>query len=117
MKFLYAFLIGGALCVPAQILIDKTKITSARILTAYVVCGVIVGAFGIYDALIDAAGAGASVPLLGFGNVLAKGVKEAIDEKGAIGILTGGMSGASAGITTATVLSVVWAILFRSKTK
>ncbi|MBR0231490.1 MAG: SpoVA/SpoVAEb family sporulation membrane protein [Clostridia bacterium] len=117
MRFLRAFLIGGALCVPAQILIDKTKLMNSRILTGYVVLGVILGGAGIYGAFADFAGSGAYVPLFGFGNTLAKGVKEAIDSDGAIGILTGGLTGAAAGITAATFLSVLWSLIFKSRQK
>ena len=117
MNFLYAFLIGGILCVPAQILIDKTRLTNARILTGYIVCGVILGAAGVYDHLIDFAGAGATVPLLGFGSALVKGVRESIDAEGAIGIISGGLKGAAAGISAAIVLSLLWALIFRSKQK
>ena len=117
MNYLFAFLVGGILCVPAQILLDKTKLTNARILAGYVVAGVVIGATGIYDKLIELAGAGATVPLLGFGNTLAKGVREAILSEGFIGIISGGLTGASAGITAAMVLAVVWSLIFKSKQK
>ena len=94
--YLKAFLVGGALCLIGQLLIDKTKLTPARILTSYVVTGVVLGALGLYQPLVDFAGAGASVPLTGFGNLLAKGVREAVEEKGLVGAFTGGI-GASAG--------------------
>ena len=96
MDYLKAFLVGGLLCVIGQILIDRTKLTPARILVAYVVAGVLLGAVGLYDKLVDFAGAGATVPLTGFGNTLARGIKKAVDEDGALGILTGGLT-ASAG--------------------
>ena len=117
MRFFWAFIIGGALCVPAQVLIDKTKLMNSRILTGYVVAGVILGGTGIYDAFVKFAGSGAYVPLFGFGNTLAKGVKEAIDKDGAIGIITGGLTGAAAGITAATFLSVLWSLIFKSRQK
>ncbi|MBO4501239.1 MAG: SpoVA/SpoVAEb family sporulation membrane protein [Clostridia bacterium] len=117
MRFVWAFVIGGALCIPAQILIDKTKLMNSRILTGYVVAGVLLGGIGVYNAFADFAGSGAGVPLLGFGNALANGVKEAIDRDGAIGILTGGLTGTSAGITAAVVLSVLWSLIFKSRQK
>ena len=99
MNYLWAFLIGGVLCAVGQLLIDMTKLTPARILTGYVVAGVVLSAVGLYAPLAEFAGAGASVPLLGFGHLLAKGVRTAVAEKGAVGILTGGLTAASAGIT------------------
>ena len=117
MRFIYAFVFGGLLCIPAQILLDKTKLTNARILTGYVICGVILGAATVYAPFVEFAGAGASVPLLGFGNTLAQGVREAVEEKGLLGVLTGGLTGASAGITAAMVLSVLWALIFKSRQK
>lgn len=117
MNYLYAFLIGGALCLPAQILLDKTKLTNARILTIYVVAGVILGAMGVYDYLIDFAGGGATVPLTGFGNSLVKGVKEAVDSDGLFGALTGGIAGTSAGISGALFFAVIWSLIFKSKQK
>ena len=98
MEYWKAFLIGGLLCLIGQILIDKTRLTPARILVSYVVIGVILGALGIYQPLIDFAGAGASVPLIGFGNTLAKGVRQTIEEDGFIGIFAGGLKACSAGI-------------------
>lgn len=115
--YIKAFLIGGAFCVIAQILIDKTKLTPAKILVGYVCCGVLLGAIGVYGPLVDFAGAGATVPLTGFGYLLADGVKTAIDEVGAIGILTGGLKATAGGITVAIVLGLLWAIIFRSKSK
>ena len=117
MKFLIAFLIGGLICVVGQIFIDKTKLTPARIMVGYVVLGVILGGIGVYEAFIDFAGAGATVPLLGFGNTLAKGVREAINEKGALGILTGGLIASAGGITAAVVFGYLNAMIFKPKTK
>mgnify|MGYP002861408166 CR=1 FL=1 len=115
--FLKAFLVGGALCAVGQVLIDQTKLTPARILTMYVVAGVILGALGLYQPLADWAGAGASVPLTGFGNLLAKGVREAVAEKGVVGAFTGGFTAASGGICAAIVLGLVVALLFKSREK
>ena len=117
MDYLIAFLVGGAICVVGQILIDKTKLTPARILVGYVVIGVLLGAIGLYKPLADFAGTGASVPLSGFGNVLAKGVREAVDENGFIGIFTGGLRAASGGITAAMVAGLLAAIIFKAKDK
>lgn len=117
MMYLRVFLVGGALCAIGQALIDYTKLTPARILVSYVVAGVILGGLGIYQPLVEFAGSGAAVPLTGFGNLLAKGVREAIDEKGAIGILTGGLTAAAGGITAAVVCGFVVALLFKPKEK
>lgn len=117
MEYLYAFAIGGLLCVIGQILIDKTKLTPARILVSYVVLGVILGGIGIYKPLIDFAGAGASVPLTGFGYLLADGVKNAIDESGFIGILTGGLKATAGGITVAIFAGLLMSLLFKAKDK
>ncbi len=117
LDYVYAFAVGGAFCVVAQILIDKTKLTPARILVAFVVSGVVLGGMGIYKYIADFAGAGASVPLTGFGYALSEGVKKAIDEKGAIGILTGGLSATAAGIATSMVLALLTALIFKSKNK
>ena len=106
-----AFLIGAALCMIGQILIDKTKLTPARILTLYVVTGVVLGAVGIYGPFAKWAGAGATVPLTGFGNLLAKGVRAAIDKRGWLGILTGGVTGAAGGITAAVVFGFLCALV------
>ena len=105
--YVKAFLIGAALCMIGQVLIDKTKLTPARILTLYVVTGVVLGAVGIYEPFAKWAGAGATVPLTGFGNLLAKGVRTALQEEGAVGILTGGLTAAAAGVTTSLVCGVV----------
>lgn len=117
MDYLKAFLVGGALCLIGQILIDKTKLTPARILVAYVVLGVFLNAVGIYEPLAEFAGAGASVPLTGFGNTLAKGVKEAVDEKGFLGIFTGGLKACAGGITVAIVSGLVASLVFKARDK
>ena len=117
MNYLYAFLVGGVFCVIAQILLDKTKLTPARILVGYVVAGVILGAIGIYKPLIDLAGAGATTPLTGFGYLISKGVKEAVDEKGLLGALTGGLSAAAGGIAAAICFGFLASLVFKSKKK
>lgn len=117
MEYVKAFLCGGILCIIGQILIDKTKLTPARILTTYVVAGVILGGIGIYQPLVDWAGAGATVPLTGFGYTLSKGVREAVGEKGLLGAFTGGMTSTAAGITAAIFFGVLVAMLFKSKPK
>ena len=117
MDYLKAFLIGGLLCVIGQLLIDKTKLTPARILTCYVVAGVFLGAIGVYRYLADFAGAGASVPLTGFGYTLAKGVREAVDKDGLLGALSGGLRAASGGITAAVVFGLLAALVFPSRDK
>lgn len=117
MNYLYAFLVGGALCLIGQVLIDYTKLTPARILTGYVVAGVILSGFGIYSRIVDFAGAGATVPLTGFGHSLAQGVKRAVDSDGFIGILTGGLTATAAGISTALFSGLLMAVLFKSKEK
>ena len=115
MNYLWAFLIGGAICAAGQLFIDLTKLTPARILTGYVVAGVVLSAVGLYaPPLAEFAGAGASVPLLGFGHLLAKGVRTAVAEKGAVGILTGGLTAASAGITASLVCGVVCSLAGKS---
>ena len=115
--YLKAFLVGGLICAAAQILIDRTAMTPARILSGCVVLGVLLGAVGLYAPFAEWAGAGATVPLLGFGNVLAKGVKEAVAEKGALGILTGGLTAASGGVGAAMVFAFLAALLFRPREK
>lgn len=115
--FLKAFAVGGALCAVAQIFIDKTKLTPARILVAYVCLGVVLSGLGIYQKLVDFAGAGATVPLTGFGHVLAKGVERAVSENGLIGILTGGLTGAAAGISAAIVFGFLVALIAPSRPK
>ena len=113
MEYLKAFLCGGLLCLIGQVLIDRTQLTPARILTGYVVAGVFLSAVGIYQPLADWGGAGATVPLTGFGHSLAKGVEKAVAEKGGLGVLTGGLSGTAAGITAAVTLGVRMALLCR----
>lgn len=117
MDYLKAFAVGGALCLVGQILIDKTKLTPARILVSYVVIGVVLGALNVYQPLVDFAGAGATVPLTGFGNNLAKGVREAIQEDGFLGIFTGGLKSAAGGITAAIIAGLTASILFKAKDK
>ena len=115
--YLKVFAVGGAFCLIAQILIDKTRLTPARILTLYVVAGVILGALGIYDPLLDWAKSGASIPLTGFGNVLAKGVRKAVDEKGVLGIFTGGLTASAAGICAALLFGLFFSLLFKAREK
>ena len=117
MEYLKAFVAGGFLCLIGQILIDKTKLTPARILVAYVVAGVILGGLQLYPKFVDFAGAGATVPLTGFGNTLAKGVREAVDKDGFLGIFTGGLKAAARGITTAITAGLAASLLFRPKDK
>jgi len=117
MSFLKAFIVGGIICALGQILIDKTKLTPARILTSYVVLGVILGALGVYQPLIDWAGAGASIPLTGFGNTLAKGVKDAVTEKGLLGAFTGGFTSAAAGICAAIFFGYLIALVCKPRDK
>ena len=117
LDYIWAFAVGGAFCVIAQILIDKTKLTPARILVLYVVAGVVLTGFGLYQPLVDFAGCGATVPLTGFGYSLAEGVKKAIDERGFLGALIGGLTATSAGITAAMVFAWLSAVLFRGKPK
>lgn len=117
LEYLKAFAVGGALCAIGQLLIDKTKLTPARILTAYVVAGVILGAVGLYQPLIYWAGAGASVPLTGFGNTLAKGVKEAVASDGLLGAFTGGFTASAAGICAAIFFGVIVALLCKPREK
>ncbi|MEE1035758.1 MAG: stage V sporulation protein AE [Oscillospiraceae bacterium] len=117
MDYVKAFIAGGLLCLIGQILIDKTKLTPARILVSYVVIGVILGAIGVYQPFVEFAGAGASVPLTGFGNILAKGVKEAIQEEGFLGIFTGGLKAAAGGITAAIFAGLLASLIFKAKDK
>ena len=117
MNYLFAFLIGGAFCLIGQILIDCTKLTPAKILVSYVVAGVILGAVGLYEPLAEFAGAGATVPLTGFGYSLAKGVKEAVAEHGLLGALTGGITATAAGITAAVVFGYIASLIFRPRDK
>ncbi len=117
MDYVKAFLVGGAFCLIGQILIDKTKLTPARILVSYVVIGVILGAIGVYKPLVEFAGAGATVPLTGFGYNLAKGVKEAVQQDGFLGILTGGLKATAGGITAAVCSGLLASVLFKPKDK
>ena len=117
MDYLKAFLIGGAFCLIGQILIDKTKLTPARILVSYVVIGVLLGAIGVYEPLVEFAGAGATVPLTGFGYNLAKGVKEAVHQDGFIGILSGGLKATAGGIAAAITAGLVVSLIFKAKDK
>lgn len=117
MDYVKAFLVGGALCLIGQILIDKTKLTPARILVSYVVAGVILGGIGVYKYLADFAGAGATVPLTGFGFNLAKGVKEAVDKDGFMGIFTGGLKASAGGITAAILAGLLASLIFKAKDK
>lgn len=115
MMYLKAFVVGGLLCVIAQILIDKTKLTPARILVTYVVSGAILTAIGVYEPLVKFAGAGATVPLTGFGYSLAMGVKKAVAENGLFGAVTGGLTATSGGIAVAVIMGVVCAVIFKAK--
>ena len=117
MEYVKAFFVGGLLCLIGQILIDKTKLTPARILVSYVVIGVFLGAVGAYKPLVDFAGAGATVPLTGFGYTLAKGVRDAVDAKGFLGILTGGLKATAGGITAAIISGLVVSLIFKDKDK
>ena len=117
MMVLRAFLVGGAICGVCQILIDKTKLTPARILTSLVCIGVVLGLFGVYEPLVDFAGAGATVPLLGFGYNMFKGVKEAISNEGFLGVLTGGFSAGAAGISAAIIAGLIASLLSKPKIK
>ena len=117
MDYIKAFLVGGTLCVIAQLLIDYTKLTPAKILVTYVVLGVILGGLGIYQPLVDFAGAGASVPLLGFGNTLAKGVREAVQQDSFLGIVTGGLKATAGGITAAIFAGLLASLIFKPKDK
>ncbi len=117
MDYIYAFIVGGIFCVIGQVLIDKTKLTPARILVSYVVIGVILGGIGIYKPLVEFAGAGATVPLTGFGYTLAKGVTDAVDENGFLGILTGGLKATAGGITVAIMAGLIVSFLFKARDK
>ena len=113
MQYFYAFLAGGVICVIGQILIDKTSLTPARILTSFVVAGVILTAVGLYEPLVEFAGAGATVPISGFGYLMANGVRKALGEKGALGILSGALTASAAGIACAIVFSYLAALISR----
>jgi stage V sporulation protein AE len=116
-EIIKAFFVGGAICAVGQLLIDYTKLTPARILTGYVVAGVILSAVGLYKPLADFAGAGATVPLTGFGHLLAEGIRKSIAEDGFLGIFTGGMTAASGGITAAILFGLIAALVFKQKDK
>ena len=117
MDFVKAFLIGGLFCLIGQVLIDKTKLTPARILVCYVVVGVFLGAVGVYKPIVNFAGAGATVPLTGFGNTLARGVKEAVDKDGFLGIFTGGLTASAGGIAAAIFAGLLASLIFKAKDK
>lgn len=117
LEYVRAALVGGALCVIAQILIDRTKLTPARILVFYVVVGTVLGMLGIYKHLVDFAGAGATTPIIGFGYLIAKGVKKAVDEQGLLGALTGGLTATAGGISAAICFGYVAALFARGKPK
>ncbi len=117
MEYVWAFIIGGLICVVGQLLIDLTKLTLARILTSYVVAGVILGGLGWYEPIVNFAGGGATVPLTGFGYLLSKGVREAVDEKGLLGAFTGGFTSSAAGIAAAVFFGLLAALVFKSGSK
>ena len=117
MDYLKAFVIGGAICMLGQVLIDLTRLTPARILVCYVVLGVILGGAGVYEKLVEFAGAGATVPLTGFGNTLAKGVREAVQEQGILGALTGGLAATAGGIAAALIFGYLVCLFFKGKPK
>ena len=117
LDYLWAFLVGGAICAIGQVLIDLTKLTPARILTSYVVAGVILGALGWYEPIVDFAGGGATVPLTGFGNLLAKGVRRAVDENGLLGAFMGGFTSAAVGVSAAIFFGLLAALIFKSGSK
>ena len=117
MDYIKAFLVGGAICVIAQLLIDYTKLTPAKILVSFVVLGVVLGGIGLYEPLVKFAGAGASVPLLGFGNTLARGVREAVKESGFLGALSGGLKATAGGITAAIFAGLLASLIFKQKDK
>jgi len=117
LEYLKAFAVGGILCVIGQLLIDKTKLTPARILVSYVVIGVFLGAIGVYEPLTEFAGAGTTVPLTGFGYTLAKGVKDAVDQDGFLGIFAGGLKATAGGITAAVFAGLVSSFIFKAKDK
>ena len=117
MNYIWAFLVGGLFCVLAQILIDKTAMTPARILVGYVVLGVFLGAIGVYGPLVEFAGAGATVPLTGFGYLISEGVKEAVNERGFIGIFTGALTAAAGGTSAALCFGYLSALIFHGKSK
>ena len=117
MEFIKAFIVGGLICVIGQILMDTTKLTPARILVIFVTMGAILGAFGIYDKIVEFGGAGATIPLPGFGNTLAKAAMKSVDESGLLGAFMGGITGTAAGITAAIFFGYIMALIFNPKTK
>ena len=117
LMYIKVFLVGGLLCLVGQVLIDYTKLTPARILTIYVVAGVALSAMGLYQPLVDWAGAGASVPLTGFGHTLAKGIRQAVAEKGLLGVFTGGFTAAAAGLCAAVFFGLIVALVFKPRDK
>lgn len=117
MDYLWAFLVGGAFCVVAQLLLDKTALTPARILVGYVVAGVLLGAVGLYGPLVEFAGAGATTPLTGFGYLISKGIRRAVDERGLLGVLSGALTAASAGTAAALVFGYLAALITRGRHK
>ncbi|MGN1073764.1 MAG: stage V sporulation protein AE [Eubacteriales bacterium] len=117
MEYLKAFLVGGLLCVVGQVIIDRTKLTPARILVAYVIAGIVLGALGVYEPLVKWAGAGASVPLTGFGYTLAKGVRRAVEEKGLLGAFTGGLTAAAGGIAASILFGYFFALVCKPREK
>ena len=117
MNYVWAFVVGGLFCVVAQILIDKTKLTPARILVSYVVVGVVLGALGLYKPIVEFAGAGATTPLTGFGYLISKGVVKAVDEIGLLGALTGGLTAAAGGTAAALCFGFIAAVIFNGKPK
>ncbi len=117
MEYVWAFLVGGLLCAIGQVLIDLTKLTPARILTSYVVAGVVLGAIGVYEPIVNFAGGGATVPLTGFGYLLAKGVREAVDSNGILGAFMGGFTNAAVGISAAIFFGLIAALIFKSGSK
>ena len=117
MEYLKAFLVGGCICLVGQVLIDKTKLTPARILVSYVVLGVLLSGLGIYEKILKFAGAGASVPLTGFGNLIAQGIRKEVDQHGFLGIFTGGLKATAGGITAAIIAGLVASLIFKPKDK
>jgi stage V sporulation protein AE len=117
LEYIKAFIIGGVICLIGQLLIDKTKLTPARILVSYVVAGVILSASGVYQKIVDFAGAGATVPLTGFGHTIAKGVKDAVDKQGFLGIFTGGLTASAGGISAAILFGLIMSFIFRPRDK
>lgn len=117
MQYLWAFLVGGAICLVGQLLLDFTKLTPARILVGFVVAGVVLSAAGLYEPLVELAGAGATVPLTGFGHLLAKGVRDGVDESGALGIFIGGLRSAAGGVTAAVAFGLAASLLSRPKSR